>query len=58
MDMNKKICEDIYSRIYNIVIEKFEISEIPQPVLDFVILKTEHNSYLDEFLSLEFQLLM
>ena len=45
MDMNNKICEDIYSKIYNIVIEEFEISEIPQPVLDFVIFKTAYNSF-------------
>lgn len=58
MDMNNEIYGDIYSRIYNIVIEKFEVSEIPQPVLDFVILKTEHNSYLDELSLLELELLM
>lgn len=45
--MNNKICEDIYSKIYNIVIEEFEISEIPQPVLDFVIFKTEYNYILE-----------
>ncbi len=45
MDMNNKICEDICSKIYNIVIEEFEISEIPQPVLDFVIFKTAYNSF-------------
>ncbi|WP_231859728.1 hypothetical protein [Microcystis aeruginosa] len=51
MDMNKKTYEDIYSRtysrIYNIVIEVFEVSEIPQPVLDFVIFKTEYNYILE-----------
>jgi hypothetical protein len=47
MDMNNKICEDIYSKIYNIVIEEFEISEIPQPVLDFVIFKTAYNYILE-----------
>ena len=49
MDMNNKTYEDIYSRtysrIYNIVIEEFEISEIPQPVLDFVIFETAYNSF-------------
>ncbi|MCA2693767.1 MAG: hypothetical protein IM462_20140 [Microcystis sp. M144S2] len=51
MDMNNKTYEDIYSRtysrIYNIVIEVFEVSEIPQPVLDFVIFKTEYNYILE-----------
>ncbi|TRV43561.1 MAG: hypothetical protein EWV53_14425 [Microcystis panniformis Mp_MB_F_20051200_S9] len=51
MDMNNKTYEDIYSRtysrIYNIVIEEFEISEIPQPVLDFVIFETEYNYILE-----------
>jgi hypothetical protein len=45
MDMNNKLCGDIYSRIYHIVIEEFEFSEIPQPVLDFVIFKTEYYFY-------------
>jgi acyl carrier protein len=49
MDMNNKTYEDIYSRtysrIYNIVIEQFEVSEIPQPVLDFVIFANEYCSF-------------
>ena len=49
MDMNNKTYEDIYSRIYNIVIEVFEVSEIPQPVLDFVFV----NNYRSELSSLE-----
>lgn len=49
MDMNNKIYGDIYSRIYNIVIEVFEVSEIPQPVLDFVFV----NNYRSELSSLE-----
>lgn len=49
MDINNKTYEDIYSRtysrIYNIVIEVFEVSEIPQPVLDFVIFANEYCSF-------------
>lgn len=50
MDMNNKTYEDIdtiynvYSRIYHIVIEQFEISEIPLPVLDFVFHRCELSS--------------
>jgi acyl carrier protein len=54
MDMNNKTYEDIYSRtysrIYNIVIEEFEISEIPQPVLDFVIFEGWDALYAVNFL--------
>lgn len=43
--MNFKIYDDIYFKLYNLVKKEFELSEIPQPILNFSIFETHYSFF-------------